>query len=39
MCNYDVANGYQLCYKKMIVGDFLLNVVLVSASLDCRLHG
>lgn len=22
LCNYVVGNGYQLCYKKMIVEDF-----------------
>ena len=37
MCNYVVANGYQLCYKKIIVGHFQLYVILVSASLECGL--
>lgn len=39
MCNYVVANGYQLCYTISIVGDFQLNVVLGSTSLECRLLG
>lgn len=39
LCNYVVAKGYQLCYKKMIVGGFQLNVVQGNASLDCGLHG
>ena len=36
---YDVANDYQLRYKKMIVVDFWLNVVMGNASIDNGLYG
>lgn len=36
---YDAANDYQLRYKKMIVVDFWLNVVMGNASIDNGLYG
>nr|KAJ0202579.1 hypothetical protein LSAT_V11C500261730 [Lactuca sativa] len=39
LCNYVVANGCQLYYKKMTVKDYRLIVVIVNAHLGSRLHG